>query len=201
MKKCDLPNLAKFFSELGMYQRIKVNGPKLVGIAFDEFLSSHIVRAAQIAYILAYLENADPQKTACIVLFHDNGELRVGDQTKVAARYFDIKQAEKEAFSDQVEQLPKQLAEIIKAYYSEFKLRNSKEGVVAKDADWLEVAIFAKEMTEIGYKGMHNWIENVRKALETQSAKDLLEYIEKQEDFTNCWWQGLKKMTYKKLNR
>jgi len=198
MKK-DTSSIAKFFSELGVSRRYQRSGPKLSGVKNSENIAEHVFRAAQIAYVLAYLEEVDPEKTASMVLFHDNGELRVGDQNKVAARYFDISKTEKHAFDEQIYNLPESLAQRIGRLCSQFESRNTKEGIVARDADWLETAITAKEYLELGYKGQQNWIDNVRKALETKSAKELLRYIEKQKDFTNSWWQGLKKMTYRKL--
>jgi len=198
MKK-DTSSIAKFFSELGVSRRYQRSGPKLSGVKNSENIAEHVFRAAQIAYVLAYLEEVDPEKTASMVLFHDNGELRVGDQNKVSARYFDISKTEKHAFDEQIYNLPESLAQRIGRLYSQFESRNTKEGIVARDADWLETAITAKEYLELGYKGQQNWIDNVRKALETKSAKELLRYIEKQKDFTNSWWQGLKKMTYRKL--
>ena len=201
MNSKHLINISKFFSELSMYRRAIRSGPKLAGLNFEEQLSAHVVRAAQIAYILAYLEKADPEKSACLVLFHDNGELRVGDQNKVSARYFNIDKAEKKAFNEQNECLPESIKITLRSYYDQFDNRTSKEGIIAREADWLEAAIFAKEMTEIGYKGMQNWIENVKKALHTQSAKEILAYIEKYPDFTNSWWQGLKKMAIKKIKK
>lgn len=77
--------------------------------------------------------------------------------------------------------------------------RNTKEGIIAKDADWLEQAIQAKVYMETGYKGAEDIINNVGAALETDSAKEILAEIRKNPDFLNSWWQGLKKMTYQKL--
>lgn len=57
----------------------------------------------------------------------------------------------------------------------------------------------AKILVEQGFVGAEDWINNVEKALETESAKKILAEIRGMKDFTNCWWQGLKKMTYKKL--
>lgn len=200
MNSESINNIAKFFAEIGILKRFSRSGCKLAGIKEEEFIGLHVVRAAQIAYILAQLEGANPEKTACIALFHDNGEIRVGDQNKVSARYFDISQAEKKAYLEQIADLPSITQQKLKQYFNEFEKRNTKEGVVAKDADWLETAISAKEYLEKGApKFMQKWIDNVKKALETLSAKKILEIIEKQEDFTNSWWQGLKKMTYKKL--
>ncbi|NMC36247.1 HD domain-containing protein [Candidatus Beckwithbacteria bacterium] len=191
-------NLAKFFSEIGMFHRQTLSGPVLAGLPFPEYLSPHIVRACQIAHVLAFLEQADPQKTVCLVLFHDNAELRTGDQNKISSRYWDKKDGEQKALEEQVSNLPKEIADRILAYQAEFDHRNTREGIVAKDAEWLATAIRAKELSEQGF-AMQNWIDNVAKALETESAKELLEYIRTQDDFTNSWWQGLKKMTYQKL--
>lgn len=146
------------------------------------------------------LENADPEKTACMVLFHDNGETRVGDQNKVAARYIDSADAERLAYQEQVRGLPAELQKRLMHYYDHFELRDTKEGVVAKDADWLEAAITVKELLETGHsRGLQNWIDNIRQALETESAKEILQLVENSENLMNSWWQGLKKMTYKKL--
>lgn len=193
--------ICHFLAEIGVLKRQARTGPKLAGVATDETIANHVTRAAQLAYILAELEGADPEKTACMVLFHDNGEVRVGDQHKVASRYFDINQAEKAAYIEQVDQLPRKTSQKLKNYYQEFENRNTLEGIVAKDADWLENAITVKEMMEQGgHKDLQVWIENVKKALETESAKKILRIIEAQESFTTSWWQGLKKMTYEKLS-
>ena len=77
--------------------------------------------------------------------------------------------------------------------------RNTKEGIVAKDADWLELAFQAKQYIDQGHLAAQNWIDNVEKALETDSAKELLKEMQK-TNFTD-WLIGLKKMTYKKLEK
>ncbi|MGI5827593.1 MAG: HD domain-containing protein [Patescibacteria group bacterium] len=188
-------SIVTFFSELGMFKRATRLGPKIAGVMSEEYLSSHVVRAAQVAYVLAHLEKADPEKSAAIVLFHDNGELRVSDHNKVAARYVDISESERTAIKEQMEVLPKKLANRILEYYQEYEECSSKEGIIARDADLLEAAVSAKEMVESGYKGMEDWIKNVAKALKTKSAKSILADIRMQKDFTNSWWQGLKKIT------
>lgn len=194
-----LKKITRFFAEIGNLRRVRRSGFTLAGVDSPETIAEHVVRAAQIAYILAFLEEANPEKTAAMVLFHDNGEIRVGDQHKVASRYFDISEAERKAFEEQMANLPGELQKRIISLRTEHEKRQTKEGIVARDADWLETAIEAKEYEEQGFKIMRKWMANVKKALETESAKKLLEYIEKEKDFLNSWWQGLKKMTYRKL--
>jgi len=200
MKKDVLKNISKFFAEIGNLARIKRTGPILAGVKDPENLAEHVARASQIAYILACLEGADPERTAAILLFHDNAETRVGDQHKIASRYFDIGKAENKAFKEQISGLPDKVKKRISVLWKEYEERETKESIVAKDADWLEAAIEAKELVEQGHEGMENWIDNVKKMLQTDSAKQLLKYIEEKDDFLNSWWQGLNKMTYKKLH-
>jgi len=190
--------ITDFFFELGMLRRQKHSGFALAGVNKDlRSLADHTVRTAVIAYVLADLEGACPEKTAMMCLIHDFPEMRVGDHHKVSARYLKTKAAEKKAFAEQTVDLPKLTKNKWRGYFLEKSKRNTREGIVCQDADWLEVALAAREYVVLGYKPAQVWINNVRKALETKSAKELLKVIEKSSP--SDWWQGLKKMTYRKL--
>lgn len=190
--------IVDFFFELGMLKRQKHNGATLAGVQHPDSLADHTVRAAIIAYILAEMEgNATAGKAAMICLIHDLPETRTGDHHKVSARYLDTKKAEGKAFLEQTKNLPAAVKKKWRDYYQQKEKRNTKEGIIAQDADWLEAAISARELVVLGYKGMEQWINNVAKALETKSAKKLLKLIKKGDP--NDWWKGLKKMTYEKL--
>ncbi len=197
----DEKKLAKFFSEIFMLKRLQREGWRLAGLEESESLSEHITIAAQIAYILAELEGANPERAAVICLFHDNGECRIVDHHKVAARYLDTSKGEMQALFEQLDNLPKSLKARIWQLVQDQEKRKTKEGIIARDADWLEVALQAKIYIERGYPTASDWIKNVAKALETKSAKRILAYVRKQKDFTALWWPGLKKMTYKKLKK
>lgn len=199
MPQNDSKKIINFLFELGMLKRKKRSGVLLAGVENPDSLADHTTRTALIAYILAYLENADPEKTTIMCLIHDLPETRLGDQHKVTARYLKRKEIELEAFKDQMTNLPEEIKNRWQKLYQEKETRNTQEGIVAQDADWLEMALTARELICLGYRGMQNWIDNVRAALETKSAKELLEIIEKSD--INDWWQGLKKMTYKKLKK
>lgn len=191
--------IMKFFSEMGYLKRYRTSGFYLTGVEHPPTVAEHSFRAAIIGAVLAEMEGLSPEKVAFILLFHDSVEARIGNQNKVSARYFRKNEAEVAAGIEQVQNLPAELAAMILEGRKELDERHTKEGVVAKDADWLEQAIAAKELVERGYAGAENWIDNVEKALETESAKEILKQVRKSE-FTNSWWQGLKKMTYKKLD-
>ncbi len=194
----NIKNIVNFIFELNQLKRQRHSGSQLAGVKDSDTVAEHVMRAAQIGYILAVMEgDANPEKVVSMLIIHDNGESRVGDQNKVAARYFSNSGAEANALADQLKNLGQQIEKKWLEYFKEYENRNTKGGIIAKDADWLEQAFQAKEYVDLGYKSAQDWIDNVEEALETESAKAIIKEMKKTE-FTD-WWQGLKKMTYKKL--
>lgn len=194
----DYSKIANFFFELGMLKREKHNGFKLVGVHHDlGSLADHTMRAMAIGAVLAVMEGADMYKVVMMLLVHDMPEARIGDIHKLAARYLDTREKEREAFLEQIQNLPELLQKEWLTLYDEKHNRTTKEGVIAQDADWLEGALSAREFQSQGYTGIEEWINNTKAALETESAKQLIIEIEKQQP--HDWWKGLKQMTYKKL--
>jgi putative hydrolase of HD superfamily len=181
-----------FFFEIGQLNKVKHAGWYLAGIKNPENVAEHVFRASQIAFILAMHENIDPYKTAMMVLFHDNGEARVMDAHRVASRYLETKEGEKNAAQEQFETLPEKISEEIKALYLDFEDRKSPEAICAKDADYLDQAICAREYIETGYAACQDWINNIKKALKTETAKKWILEIEKADP--TDWWHGLKKI-------
>lgn len=204
MIKKQAQKVANFIFEIGQLKREFRRGLGLTGVTQPDTVAEHALRTAQIGFILAEMENekagqeiVSAEKVAAMLLIHDNAEARVGDQHKVGARYFNIKEAEHAAFAEQIAGLGDGVEKKWKTYFEEYGNRNTKEGIVAKDADWLETAFQAKEYIDLGYESAQNWIDNVEKAVETESAKEIMAAM-KEMKFTD-WWKDLKKMTYEKL--
>jgi putative hydrolase of HD superfamily len=189
--------IVDFFFELGQMKRVQHVGWALAGIRSPDSIAEHALRAAQIAYLLAVLESADPSRAAMIAMIHDNAEVRIGDHHKVSARYLNTAKAEQQAFTEQVQYLPGKVKKDFLSFFAQYEHRTTKEGIVACDADWLEMAFEARELEEQGYHKAHNWIENIEMAVETVSAKKILRQMKK-KSFCD-WWKNLKKMTYRKL--
>ncbi len=196
----DFKKITNFIFELSQLKRQRHIGFQLAGVKNPDTVAEHALRAAQIGYILASMEgDANPDKVATMLVIHDNAETRLGDQNKVAARYFSKKEAEQNVNREQLDNLGEKIQKKWSAYLREYEERNTKEGIIAKDADWLEVAFQAKEYLDLGYYGAQEWVDNVEKALETDSAKKIMAEMKKTK-FTD-WYQGLKKMTYTKLDQ
>ncbi len=195
--KNNLKEITKLFFEFGHLRRVAHTGWSLAGVEKPDSVAEHSLRAAQIGYVLADLENADANKTAMMCLFHDLGETRTGDHHRVATNYLDYfiaKDAEDAAFKEQTAILPEKSKNELNKLMDDFNERKTLEAICAKDADYLEQVITAKEYLDIGYKGCQDWINNIKKAVKTDTAKKFIEEIEKTE--RNDWWWNLKKLVY-----
>ncbi|MFA6528651.1 MAG: HD domain-containing protein [Candidatus Gracilibacteria bacterium] len=171
--------ITNFIFELANLKKFKHCGIKFAGVKDPDSLAEHALRASQIAYILADLEKANPEKCALMAMIHDNGEIRVGDQHKISRRYFDVKPFEKKAFMDQTKNLPTKTGSVFANLYEEFDAQKTKESHIARDSDMLETAFQAKEYLDNGYEKAQLWIDNVKKHLRTESAKKILKEMEK----------------------
>jgi putative hydrolases of HD superfamily len=194
-----MKNIAKFFLELGQLKRVKRSGWWLAGIKDPETIAEHSYRSAIMARILAELEGADVNKVTTMMLIHDIPEARINDLHKVGSRYIDFKKAEKAAFKEQLERLPKKIADEFYSLFIEMGEKKTKEAIIAKDVDLLECAIQAKEYLDQNYKDAQNWIDNVEKGLKTKSAKEILKILKKSG--ANDWWYGLKHIEHLLKNK
>lgn len=187
MKTTEILN---FFYELGHLKRMRHEGLRITGVEDPGTVGAHALRAAQIGYVLAVMEGyEDPNKVATILVFHDIGEVRVGDIHKVGRRY--VTADEERAVSEQLDRV-KFAKDSIMQLWRDCEEKSTQAGIIAKDADYLEQAITAKEFLEKGYSGAEDWIDNVNGALKTESARELGAKIK--ETHSNDWWRGLKKL-------
>ncbi|MEK7540490.1 MAG: HD domain-containing protein [Patescibacteria group bacterium] len=186
----DNTHILNFFYELGQQRYIEHEGWRLIGVNHIESIGEHTARAAQIGYILAVMEGYEKPEAVCtMVVFHDIGECRLGDIHKVANRY--IQADELRAVREQTAPLGKigeGVFELVKATEE----RSSRAGIIANDADKLELAVCAKEYMEKGYVAAQSWIDNISKVLKTDSAKKLLAELPSID--STAWWKGLKKI-------
>jgi putative hydrolases of HD superfamily len=186
----DYTRFSRFFYELGMLRRVQREGWKLLGIIHPESVAEHSLRAAQIAYVLAILEDHPTPETVCsILVFHDMGECRIGDVQKVANRY--VRSDERRAVTDQLEPL-QDIGTRILNLWDEIESQDSNTGIIAKDADLLELALTACEYKKQGFTEANDWLEKTKKRLHTSSAKNLLKSFIETDPMD--WWDGLKQL-------
>lgn len=180
----------KFIYEIGVLKRVARSGWWLAGIKDPETVAEHSFRTAILSYVLAGMEGLDPERCACMSLFHDIRETRLTDLHKVSQRYVTTASAEERVTADQLARLPAALAARLQALLGQYAGNDSPEATVAHDADLLECLIQAIEYRAQGYSDVQEWIDSCRAKLRSASAKALAE---------DClalspskWWDGLK---------
>lgn len=183
-------DVISFFFEMGQLSRVKREGWRLLGIESPESVADHTLRAAQIGWILAKLEGyANPHEVASILIFHDIGEARVGDIHKLANRYITVDEAA--AVREQTSRLGEMGTQVFELWDS-IETRSTQAGIIAKDADLLELAVRAREYIQQGFSDAHEWFEAAQTRVQTRSAKQLI--AELATVSPTAWWHGLKKI-------
>jgi putative hydrolase of HD superfamily len=185
-----MDHICNFIFELGQLKRIKHEGWKLLGDSNPESVADHSLRAAQIGFILAELEGYQkPEEVCAMLVFHDIAECRIGDVHKIAARY--INPDEEQVVRDQIRDLD-EVGKDIFDLWEQVDHSDTEAGVIAKDADLLEMAVTAKEYVETGFQYASDWLERIAKKLQTESAHRLLACL--RDLHPHEWWKGLKKI-------
>jgi len=186
-----MEDIARFLLEIGVLKNVKRSGWWMAGVKDPETVAEHSYRTAIIGYFLAKKEGADAEKVMKMCLFHEMAETRLNDVHKVGQRYIEHKETEKKILKEQLSSLQKDIADDLMKLHEEFHEGKTKEAIISKDADWLENAIQAKEYRDAGYKLTEEWMENIRKLLKTNSAKEILDKVSETSD---NWWKGLKNL-------
>lgn len=187
-----MDNIIKFFYEVGQAKKVDRSGWWIAGISDPESVAEHSFRVAIIGYVLAKLENGDPDKVITMCLFHDIHETRINDIHKIGQKYINTDDAEKQAFLDQVKGLPKSVSSTLNALISEFNDCESLEAKIAHDADKLECLLQAREYHSQGYNDVVDWIDSCGNNLNTKSAQEIAEKCMQIQPHE--WWCGLKKL-------
>ncbi len=173
--------------ELGQLKRLPRTGWFRAGVDRPETVAEHSLRAAQLAYVLAHMEDhPDPERVCTMVVFHDIGETRVTDLDHVAKLY--TERAETRAAREQLEELGDFGSEVHELWEACEK-GDSLGGRIAKDADKLEAAIQARHYMDNGHPSAEAWIEDTEQMLETDSAKRLIEVLK--DATVTGWWEKL----------
>lgn len=178
-----------FLFELGMLKKIEHCGTKFAGVKHPDTLGEHTCRSAQIGCLLALEENGNPERVSSMCIFHDIGEIRIGDTHRIAQKYLKTSDAERKAIQDQTKNLSSPAKKFIRELADEFRGQKTKNAVIARDADLLETIIQAKEYLDIGYRAASRWLTNGGKYLKTKTAKKWFSEISK-TGFAD-WWDNL----------
>jgi putative hydrolase of HD superfamily len=181
----ELIPVANFLYEMGYLKRIPRTGWLVAGVQDPESIAEHSFRTAIIGMALAYLEGADPAKTALMCLLHDTQETRIGDVPSVGKAY--VRTADNVTVtSDHVAGFPAVMAQALIGLVTEYEGRESPEAALAKDADKLECLMQAREYLATGHEDVPPWITTSAAAIQSVSGKRLAEL--RQRVAPRDWW-------------
>ena len=186
--------IVRFLFEMGTMRKLpRMHRQTFLTDDMSDNIATHSYRVTLIGWFLAKLEGADPYKVAMMCLMHDMGEVRVGDHNWIHKRYIKI-------FEDEIkeEQLGTMPFPEMKEMADEYDKRESKEAIVAKDADMLDQIFLLREYVWQGNKEAEIWLKSKtdealkkdkREKFRTESARKLYD-IALTED-PSSWWNHL----------
>lgn len=174
--------IVDFLFEAGMLAKTPRSGFFFLGSG-SQSIAEHSNRATYIGYALAQMAgNVDLSKVLQMCMFHDFAEARTSDLNYVHQKY--VKSDEHKALIDLVKTLSfgNKIADLVK----EYEERKTKESLLAKDADILELILSLKEQYDIGNERAKTWIPSSIKRLKTKEGKILGNKIIKTD--SDRWW-------------
>lgn len=179
-------NVVNFLFEAGMHAKTPRAGFHFLGSG-KQSVAEHLFRTAIIGYTLAKLDGTvDPHKVATMCLFHDFAESRVSDLGYVHQKY--VTKDEERAMEDMAKPLP--FGQDILSLFHEYEKRESRESILVKESDNLELLLSLKEQADLGNPQAKDWIAPTIQRMKTDLGKSLAEEIIQTE---SCeWWFGNK---------
>jgi len=179
-----MKDIANFLFEVGMLSKTPRTGLRFLGSG-SESVAEHILQTIYIGYTLCKQEPGLDELTVLkLCLIHDLCEARTGDMNYMYKKYVTVD--EKKAVEDITESLP--FGEEIQSLLEEFNARNTRESLIAHDADQISLLIQLKERGDLGNKYSAEWIAYAVKRLETAAGKKLAQAV-LDTDWSHWWFQ------------
>ncbi len=180
-----MKSVANFLFEVGMLQRTPRTGYQFLGSG-RESVSEHVLRTVFIGYTLAKLEpDVDELQVLRLCLFHDLPEARTGDMNYVNKKY--VRVDEEKAVNDLADTLS--FGNEIASSLAEFNGQQTREALIARDADQIALILQLKECGDLGNKYSRQWIAYALKRLHTETGRKLADTIV-ETDSSDWWFEG-----------
>jgi putative hydrolase of HD superfamily len=177
-----MDNIANFLFEVGMLGKTPRTGYQFLGSG-RESVAEHILRTVFVGYTLCKMDDSlDEQCVLKMCLFHDLPEARTGDMNYVNKKYVDVD--EEKAVQELTEDLS--FGNEIKSSIDDFNRKETKEALIARDADQISLILQLKEYGDLGNKYAKEWIDFALQRLSTEEGKKLAQKIV--ETDSSDWW-------------
>jgi putative hydrolase of HD superfamily len=179
-----MDNIANFLFETGMLSKTPRSGYQFLGSG-KESVAEHTLRTVFVGYTLCKTDaSLNELRVLKMCVFHDLPEARTGDMNYVNKKY--VKVDEEKAVRELTEDLP--FGSDIKSSIDEFNRKETKEALIARDADQIALILQLKEYGDLGNKYAEEWINFAMQRLSTEAGKKLAQRVIK-TDSSNWWFK------------
>ena len=179
-----MDNIANFLFETGMLNKTPRSGYQFLGSG-KESVAEHTLRTVFVGYTLCKTDaSLNELRVLKMCVFHDLPEARTGDMNYVNKKY--VKVDEEKAVRELTEDLP--FGSDIKSSIDEFNRKETKEALIARDADQIALILQLKEYGDLGNKYAEEWINFALQRLSTEAGKKLAQRVIK-TDYSNWWFK------------
>ena len=167
-----------------MLKRTPRTGWQFLAGAEGESVADHSFRVAMIAFVLARLgdDEVDADHVLRLALVHDLPEARTGDFNYMNQKY--VHADEERAAEDLVQGLP--FSDELGTLLREYRAEETRESIVAHDADQLELLLHLVEQRDAGVPSTQDWVPFVLKRLRTDGGRKLAQSI--LDGDSSNWW-------------
>ena len=177
-----MDSIANFLFEVGMLSRTPRSGYQFLGSG-KESVAEHILRTVFVGYTLCKMDDSlDEPRVLKMCVLHDLPEARTGDMNYVNKKYVDVD--EEKAVLELTGSLF--FGADIKAAIDEFNRKETKEALIARDADQIALILQLKECGDLGNKYSEEWISFAVQRLTTENGRKLSERIINTD--SSMWW-------------
>jgi putative hydrolase of HD superfamily len=177
-----MDSIANFLFEVGMLSRTPRSGYQFLGSG-KESVAEHILRTVFVGYTLCKMDDSlDEPRVLKMCVLHDLPEARTGDMNYVNKKYVDVD--EDKAVLELTQSLF--FGEDIKAAIDEFNRKETREALIARDADQIALILQLKECGDLGNKYSEEWISFALQRLTTENGRKLSERIINTD--SSMWW-------------
>jgi len=146
-------------------------------------VAEHILRTVFVGYTLCKMDDTlDELRVLKMCVLHDLPEARTGDMNYVNKKYVSVD--EEKAVMELTQGLS--FGKDIKDTIDEFNRRETRESLIARDADQIALILQLKEYGDLGNKYSDEWISYARQRLKTENGKKLSEKIINTD--STMWW-------------
>jgi putative hydrolase of HD superfamily len=174
--------IANLLFEARMLKQIPRSGYQFLG-AGKETVAEHVHMMTFIAFVMAKLDpGVDLARLLSMCLMHDLPEARIGDLNAVQKKY--VQADEEKAVCDLAGPLP--FGNDMKELMAEFNRGETREALLAQDADQIAFILDLKALSDTGYATPDKWIDHVTARLKTDIGRDIVQGILSTE--WDKWW-------------